>query len=74
MKKYACSNCGVISDNVVVGVREDKPKEMPNIPLTGYWAMAAFELAHKSYQLDHWNRTIVCPICDNAHHYYQGAG
>ncbi len=69
--RYVCPRCKGIS-NSTLEVREDKPKDMPKYDFTGgHWSLISYGLNLKYYLLDHWNRTVVCKHCGEAHHFFK---
>ena len=71
--RYVCPICKGIS-NSTIEVRVDEPKQAPQCPAcASYWALAMFNIEFRVYELDHWNRTVVCEYCGEAHHYFKGS-
>ena len=71
MVQMLCSNCNLMSE-VKVETRATKPMDEPDYPVNfGHWEMADYILRLKSYEMDHWNRTVVCGECGHAQHYWK---
>jgi len=71
--EFNCPLCHCIGASSVE-YRKDEPLEMPTLPQFtpgSYWVKAAFQVKMRVYQLDHWNRAIVCSNCGNAITYYE---
>lgn len=69
---FNCPICHVITSEPVIEFRKDEPMLEPELPtIQGCWSMLWFECKLQRYHFDHWNRTIVCPNCGEAHHYFE---